>query len=45
LVASPRQLNLTRLDLDGNPIGAAGKRALPRRLGKDGCVFGKTTRV
>ena len=40
LAAAPGDVKLTLLDLSDNPIGAAGKRALRKRFGKDVCVFG-----
>ncbi len=39
LARCPRDVKLTLLDLSGNPIGAAGKRALRKRFGKGVCVF------
>jgi uncharacterized protein (TIGR02996 family) len=39
LAQYPGEVKLTLLDLRGNPIGAAGERALSERFGKDVCVF------
>jgi hypothetical protein len=40
MAAYPGDVSLQLLDLTGNPIGAAGKRALRKRFGTDVCVFG-----
>ncbi|HEY1190359.1 MAG TPA: TIGR02996 domain-containing protein [Gemmata sp.] len=39
LARYPRAVNLTLLDLTGNPIGADGRRALIERFGPGVCVF------
>jgi uncharacterized protein (TIGR02996 family) len=40
LAEFPHELRLTHLDLQGNPIGPAGKRALRKRFGEGVCHFG-----